>query len=130
MVAPMPQVKGASTKLTYAHVTGIAISSASKNFTTAFTAASFLATGDFAGKLATISGEVPVRRDLLAVKQTDAYTPIFYSSALYGSSWLDPSTTDTDNIFQNMVESVLSNNMTVDEAVRDASGKLDLLFAK
>ena len=129
-VAPMPQIKNSSTKLTYSHVEGIAIASSSKNFTTAFTAASLMATGDFAGAYAKATNKVPARRDLLVVKQTDEYSPIFYSSALFASSWLDPSTTDTDNIFKNMVEGVLSNNMTTSVAIKDASGKLDLLLAK
>ena len=129
-VAPMPQIKGASVKLTDAHVTGIAISSFSKNFTTAFTAASLMATGDFAGTYAKAINAVPARRDLLAIKQTDAYSPIFYASALFGKSWLDPSTVNTDNIFQSMVEGVLSGNLTVSEAIQNASAKLDLLLAK
>ena len=129
-VAPMPQIKGANGKLTYAHVRGIAISSFSKNFTTAFTAASFMATGSFAGSYAKAINAVPARRDLLAVQQTDAYSPTFYSSGLFSSSWIDPATSDTDDIFRNMVNNVLSNNMTSLEAVKDANGKLNLLFIK
>ena len=124
----MPQVKNSNTKLTYAHVTGIAISKASKNFNTAFTAASLMATGDFASAYAKALAVVPARRDLLAVKQTDSYSPIFYSSALFSTSWLDPSTSNTDDIFQNMVENVLSNNMTTSEAIKDASSKINFLF--
>jgi ABC-type glycerol-3-phosphate transport system substrate-binding protein len=128
-VASMPQVKNTNLKLTFAHVTGLAISSFSKNFTTAFTAASLMATGDFATTYAKAVNVVPARRDLLAVKQTDAYSPIFYSSALYGASWLDPSESDTDNIFRNMIKNVLSNNMNPREAITDSSAKLDILFA-
>ena len=130
LAAPVPQIKGSNTKVTYAHVTGIAISSFSKNFNSAFAVASLMATGDFAGKFATATNEVPARRDLLSIKQTDAYLPIFYSSALFGTSWVDPSTSDTDNIFRNMIEGVLSNNMTASEAIKDSSAKLDILFAK
>jgi len=130
LAAPMPQIKNASFKLTSARVTGIAISAFSKNFNTAFTAAGLMATGDFASKFASILGVAPARRDLLAVKQIDAYLPTFYSSALYARSWLDPSPDDTDNIFRGMIDGVLSNNMTVDNAVRDAGAKLDLLLAK
>ena len=129
-IAPMPQIKDSNTKLTYAHVGGIAITSSSKNFTTAFKAASIMATGDFASAYAKATNMVPARRDLLAVKQADAYNPIFYSSALFASSWLDPSTSDTDDIFKNMVEGVLSNSMTPSVSIKDASGKLDLLLAK
>jgi len=126
----MPQIKNSTFKLTYGKVSGIAISSFSKNFNTAFTAASLLATGDFAGKFADATFVAPARRDLLAVKKTDSFYPLFYSSALFAKSWLDPSSSDTDNIFRVMVDGVLSNNMTTDNAIKDASTKLGLLFVK
>lgn len=129
-VAEMPQIKDSNLKLTYSHVKGIAISSFSKNFNTAFTAASLMATGDFALSYAKATKAVPARRDLLAVKQSDAFSPIFYSSALIGSSWLDPATAGSDDIFRNMIDNVLSNNMTATQSIKDANGKLNLLFNK
>jgi ABC-type glycerol-3-phosphate transport system substrate-binding protein len=129
-VAPFPQIKGASAKVTGARVMGIALLSSSKNFNTAFTAASAMATGTFASQFATALGVAPARRDLLAVKQIDAYSPTFYSSALYAKSWLDPSPSDTNTIFSNMIEGVLSNSMSTSGAVSDASSKLDLLLRK
>ena len=129
-VAPVPQIKNAPFKLTGAKVTGIALSSFSKNFTTAFIAASQMATGDFAKKLANVLGVAPARRDLLAQVPKDAYSPTFYASALYARSWLDPSPEDTDNIFRTMVDSVLSNNMIPINAVRDAGAKLSLLLLR
>ena len=95
-------------------MTGISLLASSKNFNTAFLAASLLATGDFASKFALATGVAPARRDLLKIKPLDAYSPIFYDSALYARSWLDPSEKDTDNIFRNMIDGVLSNNLTVE----------------
>ncbi len=129
-VSAFPQIRGSNFKLTDAHVTGIAVSAFSKNFNTAFIAASSLATGDFAAKYASALGVAPARRDLLAIKPADVFTPIFYNSALFAKSWLDPASTDTDNIFRDMVEGVLSNNMTVLDAIRNASSKLSLLLIK
>jgi ABC-type glycerol-3-phosphate transport system substrate-binding protein len=129
-VAPVPQIKNSNTKVTDAQVTGLAILSSSKNFSTAFTAASLLATGDFASAFATATGTVPARRDLLAVKPTDVYSPYFYSSALFARSWLDPSSTDTDNIFSGMINNVLSGNMSAPDAIRDANAKIDLLLSQ
>ena len=70
----------------------------------------------------------PARRDLLAIKPADQYSPIFYSSALYAHSWLDPSPADTDNIFGGMVNNVLSGNMSAMDAIKDANAKLSLLL--
>ncbi len=83
LVTPIPQIRNSSFKLTGAHVTGIAISSFSKNFNTAFTAAGLMANGSFASRLANALGIAPARRDLLNIKPTDAYLPIFYNSAFY-----------------------------------------------
>ena len=131
LAAPMPQFKGVtSNKLTGARVTGLAISAFSKNFNTAFTAASLMASGDFASKFANALAIPPARRDLLRLKPLDAYSPIFYDSALYAKSWLDPSPSNSDDIFRTMVDGVLSNNMTARDAVNDASSKLDILLLK
>ncbi len=129
-IAPLPQIKNSTFKLTGAHATGIAILSSSKNFNTAFTAAGLLSAGDFASKFALATGTAPARRDLLKVKPTDSYSPILYDSALYARSWLDPSPTDTDNIFRNMIDGVLSNNLTVENAISDAGSKLELLLLR
>jgi ABC-type glycerol-3-phosphate transport system substrate-binding protein len=130
LVAPIPQVKNSNFKTTSARVTGIAISSSSKNFNTAFIAAGLLANSNFASKLAVALGMTPARRDLLNIRPTDAYLPIFYNSTFFAKSWPDPSPKDTDNIFQGMVEKVLSNSMSVSEAISDASVKLGLLLAR
>ena len=129
LVAPVPQIKNNNFKLTSGHVLGLAVATASKNRNLALTAATLMTTsGGFANQFAKAAGIVPVRRDLLAQKPTDAYFPIFYDSALYAKSWLDPSPVDTDNIFQNMIDKVLSNSMTPDNAIRDANAKMTLLL--
>jgi ABC-type glycerol-3-phosphate transport system substrate-binding protein len=127
-VAGVPQIKDSKFKATGARVTGVAISSSSRNFNTAFTAASLMATSSFASSYAQALGIAPARRDLLSVPPGDAYSPIFYGSALYAKSWLDPSPRDTDNIFSVMINGVLSNNLSVSDAIKDASAKLSILL--
>ncbi len=129
-VASVPQIKGANFKLTGAKVTGIAISSFSKNYNTAFIAASQMATGDFARSLAESLMVAPARRDLLGVMPNDPYSPTFYSSALYARSWFDPSDKDTNDIFRGMIDGVLSNNLSARESINGASDRLDLLLLK
>jgi len=130
LVASMPQIRNGTFKLTSAHTTGIAISSFSKNFNTAFVAAGLMSNSDFASKFANALGVTPARRDLLKTVPTDAYLPTFYASAFYAKAWLDPSPKDTMDIFRGMVEKVLSNSMTVTSAISDASSKLGLLLIK
>ncbi|MCE9549264.1 extracellular solute-binding protein [Candidatus Nomurabacteria bacterium] len=129
-VAPLPQVRNSSFRLTGAKVTGVAISSTSKNFNTAFIAANLMASSDFAYQLANALNITPARRDLLSIAPQDAYSPTFYSSALYARSWLDPSPLKTDNIFQEMIEGVLANTFSVSGAIKDAGAKMGLLLIK
>lgn len=129
-VAPFPQIKNSSFKLTSGRITGIAVSNFSKNLQTSLTAASLLATTDFASKLTEVLQIPSARRDLLAKKPIDSFSPVFLSSALYARSWLDPSSTDTNNIFKGMIEGTLSNSLSAEEAIRDAGAKLDLLLIK
>ncbi len=129
LVTSVPQIRGNNIKLTSAHVMGIAIASSSKNFNTAFIAAGLIENGDFASKLATALGVAPARRDLIKTIPADLYSPAFYSSALFARSWLDPSSVNTDDVFQGMVDKVNSGSMTATEAITDASAKLGLLLA-
>jgi ABC-type glycerol-3-phosphate transport system substrate-binding protein len=130
LIAPIPQIRNANFKSTYAHVLGLSILASSKNLNTAFIAANQMATTDFASRFAMAINVAPARRDLLAARPSDAFSPIFYNSALFARSWLDPSPDDTNNIFRSMVEAVLANNLTPSEAIRDANAKLNLLLNK
>src|SRR3990167_9182707 len=85
---------------------------------------------NFASKFASSLGISPARRDLLKSMPTDAYLPTFYASAFFARSWLDPSPKGTNDIFQGMVEKVLSNSMTATQAISDASAKIGLLLVK
>jgi len=130
-VAPIPQIKNINSKATTAKVLGIAVSSASKNLNTALSAASLMANGDFAAYLANVLKVAPARRDLLAnIKPTDAFFPDFYASALFAKSWLDPEPNDSNDVFQAMIDGVLSNNKDPESAVRDAGSRIDLLLVK
>lgn len=130
LAAPMPQSRGANFKLTGARVMGVAILSSSKNFSTAYTAANLLSTSNFASRLANVLGVAPARRDLLATLPKDSFSPVFYSSALFAKSWLDPSPKDTDDIFRRMIDGILSNNADLGSAISNASSRLNLLLAK
>ena len=129
-VAMVPQIRGANFKLTSARVTGVAISSFSQNLNTAYIAAMNMASQDFAVGLAQALSIAPAKRGLLSQKQTDAFLPVVYSSALVAQSWLDPSASNTESIFRGMIEGVVTNTKTPREAVQDADTRLQLLLSK
>lgn len=129
-IAPLPQIKNSSTKATRGRVAGIAVSSFSKNFTTAYATASLLASGDFAKDYSEMMGLAPARRSLLAQKQTGVNPPLFYTEALVAKSWMDPSPKDTNDIFRLMIESTLSNSVKPRDAVLRAGDRLNSLLLR
>ena len=84
--------------------------------------------GDFASKFASAQGGAG-RRDLLRVKLTDSYSPI-YDSALYAKSLRTRLQKTRTIFFRNMVDGVLSNSMNIGNAISDANSKLRLLLVK
>ncbi len=129
-IASFPQIKNSKFKLTGSHVTGVAVLASSKNLPTAVTVANLLSSSVFASKFANAQGVAPARRDLLANKPQDAFSPIFYSSALYAKSWVDPSSKGTDDIFRNMIDAIISNTMNPSSAIADANSKMGFLLNK
>lgn len=130
LAALIPQIKNASNKATSARVTGIAISKFSKNFNSAISVANLLANSNFALSYSRTIGAPPARRDLLAQKPVDSFFPVFYDSALFARSWLDPSPAESDGVFRRMVENVLSNTLPSDASIRDAGNKINNLYLK
>lgn len=128
-VAEIPQLKNSKIRATRGRVTGIAISSATKNFKTAYGASSMLANGSFAEEFVKSLGVAPARRNLLSKKQDGLFAPVFYSSALTARSWPDPSPKETDKIFRNMIESILSNSVKPKNAITDAGERINFLLS-
>jgi len=127
-VAPVPQLRNSNFKTTSAKVTGIAVSAFSNKKDTALAALYKLADVKYAEMYSFSQYVPPARRDLLAKNRTDSYFPVFYSSALFARSWLDPSATDSNNIFRGMVEQVLSNAREPEDAILNANNRLNLLL--
>ena len=72
----------------------------------------------------------PARLSLLKNTPADAFSPAFYSSAFFTKNWVDPSPKDTNDIFQNMIEKVLSNSLSLDNAIADTNTKIRFLLVK
>lgn len=106
-VALVPQSKDADTQVVFGKIYGFAILKSSKNVTSAFTQINTLTSKDFITLLTDITGLPPIRKDVLANSPKDPYMQVFYNSALRAKAWLDPSPKETNDIFRNMVESVI-----------------------
>lgn len=128
-VAPFPQIRNELVKVTNARVTGIAVSGFSRNIEASFAVANLLTSGLFPQNLSKSLGIVPARRDLLTQVPTESFFPVFYNSALFSRTWLDPDPVETDNIFRAMIDKANSNVLNMTDAVRDADSRMWLLLA-
>ncbi len=72
----------------------------------------------------------PSRSDLLVAPGTDAYTPLIYSGAIAGTTWLDPSPADSSSVFSALVDSVVSGSAQPTDAADRATAELSALFKK
>lgn len=126
-VAQIPQYRNTD-KTTFAKVSGLAMSNFSKNKPAATDALYSLVSGNFANTFSARQYLPPARRDLLGAQASDAYFPVFYSSALFAKSWMDPSYQDSDNIFRSMVEQILSNQRNSESSILSTNNRLNILL--
>ncbi len=127
-VTYMPQSRQVQKKIVFAHMYGMAITKQSKQASAAFTAIVGLIEPASLTALETVTNLPPVRRDLLASKPTDPYRAVFYNSALYSKSWIDPEPVATAGIFRDMVESITSGRARVSDSVTTANQLLNGLL--
>ena len=129
-ITKIPQPKNANSNITIGRIDALAVSRASQNLNSAFVVTSMLSAQDFSQNLAIALSLPPVRRDLLLNTPGGAYLPIFYDSALQSRGWLDPSPEDTDQIFREMIEDVITGKSKSSEAASMVDGRLNLLLRR
>ncbi len=126
-IALAPQVRGTERRVTYAHVDAFVIPRASRNSGGAYGLAVRLSTPEVQLRLAQSFGLPPLRRDLLAQRQSEQYWSVAYDSAIIARTWLDPNPQATSEIFRRMIESVKSGELTVSAAVSRAEAEMGVV---
>lgn len=127
-IATVPQGEGASTRRTHGVFYGFAIPRAATNPGGAYAAAQLLANRGYTANLVRDLNLAPVRRDIVAAGDSDAYRSIMYESALIARGWLDPSPHVSAGAFQQMVEDVTANRSRLSQAVSDALARLRNMY--
>ncbi|MDP2642126.1 MAG: extracellular solute-binding protein [bacterium] len=127
-VALAPQSRVSGKTVTFGRVRGVAISRGSKNSGAALVVATKLISKEAALALSQALALPPARRDLLALRPTDAVFSIFYDAALQSKGWLDPDTVVTAAIFRDAIESVTSGRARTTEAVNKADREVEALI--
>lgn len=124
----LPQSTGAKRLTTYGRVLAFAVSKSSAKLTPAFGAVYEMMSKQSSQVLADILKLPPARRDALQIKPNDPFQAIFYDSAIQSVAWKDPDTEKTADIFQEMIDSVASGRVRVEEAVFNAQSKLQSII--
>ena len=114
--------------VTFGKMKGLAVLKSSRNPAGAFFALNLLTSKGFIASISEGFNLPPVRKDLLHDKPADIFSSVFYDSALISKGWLDPLPAETDTIFQETVEDIVSGRRKISDAVSFADGRLNKLY--
>lgn len=123
-VALMPQIDDSQRKITFGKMVALAIPRNSQNISGAFQVAAVLTSGPILKALSETTKLPPVRRDLLSEKQSQSYSSVFYESAVQARAWISPDRSQISPIFKDMIESITSGRLGLNESVTRASFQL------
>ncbi len=129
-IALVPQISKTSKKMTYGSLTGIAIAKQSKNIPAAIQVASALSGKAVSAELSKELRRAPARKDLLKNKPEDKYGTLFYNSAIIARGWIDSDPEATSLIFKNMIRSINTGSLSVQDALRRAHADIDIILNK
>lgn len=126
-IAEVPQIRGAEIKTTNSQFKALVISKQSPNKAAAFEFIKYMSGKKAQTALAKLPTFTPPIRQLLAAAPDNPFKALAYTAAVKAVSWLDPNPLKTNEIFQNMIESVSSGRKEPDEAVNDAEEQLEAI---
>lgn len=127
-VAPMPQARKGTKRLTYGRMYGWSIVRSSQIPGPTYNVILALTSTDALKTWAELNYLPSVRRDVIAQGSTDPYIASFNDSALIADGWLDPDASQTGSILQELVESVTSGRSLPYQAIDTANDRLNLLI--
>lgn len=130
-IASMPQAYQ-NKKVTKGKIYSLGFLVTSKNANATYQdVMSFFNTYELNESMANSIGLASARRDVLLnskLAKTNSDIAVINSSAIFATTWLDPNTYTTDDIFSKMVNSVVSGTQNISDAINDASERLDRLY--
>lgn len=129
-VALIPQVRNSNINVSFGSMVGLAVPKASQNINGAVSVAFILTSSDAISMISDAVSLAPIRRDLLATRPTDPFKSIFADATLQSRAWLDPDTKKTEDIFKNMIESVISGRSRISDAIQTADTELGNLLRR
>lgn len=124
-VALMPQPQNAASKKTFGTVWSASIVNSSQNKAGAYQYATLLTSPLLVGTASQISKLPPARRDLLETLPGTASGDVFYISALWARSWLDPDPERTGAAMKAAIDAVVIQNEPLETAARTFGQRIE-----
>lgn len=129
-IAPVPQLVDATKTVNYADFWGYSVPLASKNPEAAWNFLVFLTSKDINQYFSKAVLRPASRRDVLSEEQTSPDLGVFADSILSATNWYRVDPPAIDNIFKEMINSVVLGNAEPADAVNDAAAKITSLMRK
>ncbi len=121
----MPQIKNTGNKTTFARLYVMSPVKNAINPTGATKVLTMFTDPQMTKLLDSLYVLSPVHRSVIAdTSDVKGYTTLFYEQALIAKTWFDPSPAQSDAVFRDMINGVITGRMKISEAVIRAQGLL------
>lgn len=127
-VAPIPQIKDRKFDVNYANYWAQTVSKGSKNPAEAWKFLLYLVRQDNLKKYLENAKRPTSRRDLVEWQKSDPDLGIFANSALSARSWYQIDSQAIEQIFADMIESIVLGAATLDQAINKAADQVNVLM--
>lgn len=129
-VAPLPQFsqtgERGGVKSLYGKMYGFSLVKNSSKLDASYQVISVLTNNDNMKILANKMYNASILRDIIAQGSTDQYITIFNQSALIAKTWLDVDAKQSNKIFGDLIQNIISGKKALDQAVKDAHDIYDV----
>lgn len=120
-IAPLPQsAKNSSDVINYADYWALSVSALSSNQTAAWNFVFYLTGSQPAKSYLTKTNQAPAGRLLIKDLLNDEQIGVFAKQALSAKSWLQINPEKNSQVFQNMIESIVSGRLNINSALEQA----------
>lgn len=129
-VASVPQIRDFDNKAVFGRIFGLAAAKNTPNLAPTFRLLGRITSPSSITRLSSAFSLPPVRRDLLSTEEENAVLETFNKSAIISQGFIDPDYIETEKIFEEMIESVVSGRSRISEAVNQAERELQALIVE
>jgi len=127
-VAPMPQIDPKKSRVNYANYWAEGVAKGSQYQEAAWQFLKFITSKEILPKYYEAQKQVSPRLDILEQQISDPEIGVFAENALSAKSLYKPDSDVVESIFVQMIDNVVLRSVTPQEAIKDATQKLNVLL--